>query len=305
MRVIKTNNLSRKVNQENKPLIAIWGFFDGWHLGHQALLTKMIKIAKDNHYQTLVISFDVKPQNILLQKEFPIILNNQDKIAFLTNKNINYYCQLTFSQELAQTSAENFIKWLLNNDVRAVVVNKDVHFGAKGQGDLKTLQDSQLRVFLSQDVYDQNQQKISSSYIKGLLEKKEIVHANSLLATKYTLTGKVVDGIKEARTLGFPTANLELTNNYVIPGVATYISRTEVDNKWYQSMTVVIIRNNKPLVESYLLDFKQNIYGKTIKTQFLNYLRDNINFSSKEALIEQIKSDLKNTIAYFKKTKIS
>ncbi len=305
MKVIKTNNLVSKINQENKPLIAIWGFFDGWHLGHQALLTKMIEVAKHNHYQTLVISFDVKPQNILLQKEFPIILNNQDKIAFLANKKIDYYCQLTFSQELAQNSAESFIKWLLNNYVKAVVVNKDVHFGAKGQGNLKTLQNSQLQIFLSKDVYDKNKQKISSSYIKELLEKKEIAHANSLLANKYTLIGKVVDGIKEARTLGFPTANLQLTNNYVIPGVATYISRTEVDNKWYQSMTVVIIRSNKPLVESYLLDFKQDIYGKTIKTQFLNYLRDNINFSSKETLIEQIKTDLKNTIAYFKKVKIS
>lgn len=305
MKVIKVNNLTSKINQETKPLIAIWGFFDGWHLGHQTLLAKMIAVAKQDSYQTLVISFDVKPQSILLAEEFPIILNNQDKITFLTNKNIDYYCQLTFSKELAQNSAQKFIKWLLNNHVKAVVVNKDVRFGFKGQGNLKTLQDSQLQVFLSQDVYDQNQQKISSSYIKELLENKKIAYANSLLANKYTLTGKVVDGIKEGRTLGFPTANLELTNNYVIPGIATYISRTEVDNKWYQSMTVVILRNNKPLIESYLLDFKQDIYGKTIKTQFLDYLRDNINFSSKAALIAQIKVDLKNTIAYFKKHRIS
>lgn len=305
MRMITANTLTSKINQENKPLIAIWGFFDGWHLGHQSLLAKMIEIANQNHYQTLVISFDVKPQSILLKKALPIILNNQDKIAFLANKKIDYYCQLVFNQTLAQNSAENFIKWLLNNNVKAVVVNKNVHFGVKGQGNLKTLQDSQLQVFLSQDIYDQNHQKISSSYIKELLENKEISTANRLLANNYTVTGKVIDGIKEARTLGFPTANLQLTNNYVIPGVATYISKTEVDNKWYQSMTVVIIRNNQPLIESYLLNFEQNIYGKTIKTQFLNYLRDNLNFNSKAALITQIKTDLKNTIAYFKKKKIS
>lgn len=305
MKVIKTNNLISKINQENKPLIAIWGFFDGWHLGHQALLAKMLAVAKQNHYQTLIISFDVKPQSVLLAKDLPIILNNQDKIAFLANKNIDYYCQLTFNQTLAKNSAADFIKWLVNNYVKAVVVNKEIHFGAKGQGNLKTLQASQLKVFLSEDVYDQKQQKISSSYIKELLEKKDIDHANSLLANKYTLTGKVVDGIKEARTLGFPTANLQLTNNYIIPGVATYITRTKVDEKWYQSMTIIIIRDNKPLIESYLLDFQQDIYGKIIRTQFLTYLRDNLNFTSKDALIAQIKIDLKNTIAYFKQHKIS
>lgn len=305
MRVIKTNNLTSKINQQNKPLIAIWGFFDGWHLGHQTLLAKMIEVAKQYNYQTLVISFDVKPQSVLLKKDFPIILNDQDKIKFLADKNIDYYYQLVFNKELAQNSAQNFIMWLLNNHVEAVVVNKDIRFGIKGQGNLKTLQNSKLKVFLSQDVYDKNKQKISSTYIKELLEKKVIAHANSLLANKYTLTGEVVDGIKEGRTLGFPTANLQLTDNYVIPGVATYITRSEVDSKWYQSMTLIIIRNNKPLVESYLLNFRQNIYGKIIKIQFLDYLRDNINFSSKEALIDQIKIDLENTIAYFKKHKIS
>lgn len=300
MKVIKSNNLKSKINNQNKPLIAIWGFFDGWHLGHQALITKMLEYAKQYHYQTLIISFDVKPQSILLKKDFPILLNNEDKISFLVDKKIDYYCQLKFTLALAQNSAQDFINWLLNNHVQAVVVNSDVHFGAKGQGNLQTLQNSKLKVFLSQDISDQTKHKISSSYIKELLEKKAIAHANQLLANKYSLTGTVVHGLKEGRTLGFPTANLKLTNNYVIPGIATYISRTKVDNQWYQSMTIIIIRDHQPLVESYLLNFNQDIYGKVIRVEFLEYLRDNISFSSKEALIDQINQDLKNTIAYFK-----
>ncbi|MDQ7982831.1 MAG: riboflavin biosynthesis protein RibF [Spiroplasma sp.] len=305
MKVINVNNLTAKFNQQNKPLIAIWGFFDGWHLGHQALLQAMLKKAKKYHYQSLVISFDVKPQSILLKKTLPILLSNQDKISFLANKPVDYYCQIKFSQEFAANSAQDFIKWLLDNNVAAVVVNPNLHFGHKGQGSLKTLQESQLKVFLSQDLFDQKHQKISSTYIKNLIENKAIAHANTLLGEKYTLTGVVVDGIKEGRTLGFPTANLKLTDNYVIPGIATYITTTEVDGRWYQSMTLVINRNNQPLVESYILNFNQNIYGKTIKVQFLDYLRDNISFSSKTNLIAQINQDLKNTITYFQKHKIS
>ncbi|MBE4703975.1 riboflavin biosynthesis protein RibF [Spiroplasma platyhelix] len=301
MKVTKINNLKTNFNQEKKPLIAIWGFFDGWHLGHQMLLKQMQDLAKQQHYQTLVVSFDVKPQNVLLNKNEPILLSNQDKQQFLSNQQVDYYCELKFSHELASSSAEEFINWLVANNVQAVVSAKDIHFGAKGQGNLATLQNSPLKVFISQDVFDENNKKVSSSYIKELIVSKNITHANKLLNRDgYTVTGTVVHGIKEGRALGFPTANLALSDNYVVPGVAVYISQTEVDGKWHQSMTVVVLRDGKLLVESYLLNFDQDIYDKVIKVRFLSYLRDSVAFDSKKALIEQINQDLVQTITYFK-----
>lgn len=304
MTVIKINNLKENFNQEKKPLIAIWGFFDGWHVGHQALLNQMQNLAKEHNYQTLVISFDVKPQSVLLKQDMPILLNNQGKQQFLINQKIDYYCELAFNQLVAASSAEEFINWLLANNVQAVVSAKDIHFGAKGKGNLATLENSTLKVFISEDLVDEKQQKISSSYIKKLLLNKEVSHANKLLANSvtsaYTISGTVVDGIKEGRALGFPTANLKLTDNYVIPAVGVYISLTEVDSVWYQSMTVIINRDGKSLVESYLLDFNQNIYGRVIKVKFLEYLRDNLIFTNREDLINQIKQDQVNTINYFK-----
>lgn len=303
MKVIKANNLNVNFNQEKKPLIAIWGFFDGWHIGHQALLKQMQELAKQYNYQTLVISFDVKPQSFLSNKTEPILLSKADREHFLSSQNIDYYCELKFTHELASKSAEEFINWLLANNVVAVVSAEDIHFGAKGQGNLATLQHSALKVFLSADVYDDRQQKVSSSYIKDLLVAKDIKHASKLLNTDgYIVTGTVVDGIKEGRTLGFPTANLALSDNYVVPGIAIYVSKTQVDDKWHQSMTVVLLRDNKLLVETYLLNFNQDIYGKTIKVKFLDYLRDSASFTDKETLINQIKNDLVNTIAYFKKS---
>lgn len=300
MEVIKISNLTTKFNEKKKPLIAIWGFFDGWHLGHQALLNQMQDLAKQYNYQTLVISFDVKPQSILLNQDMAILMNNQKKQDFLAKKQINYYCQLEFTKELASVSFDKYINFLLANNVVAVVCAKNIHFGSKGKGNLTSLQNSPLKIFVSKDIFDQNNKKISSSYIKELLLNKDISHANKLLCTSYSIIGKVVDGIKEGRTLGFPTANLSLTDNYLIPGSAIYISLTKVDNRWYQSITLVIERNNKPLIETYLLDFNKNIYGKIIEVKFLAYLRDNQKFDSKEDLIEQINRDLVDTIAYFK-----
>lgn len=312
MKVVKNSNLATIFNYEKKPLIAIWGFFDGWHLGHQLLVKRMQDLAKEYKYSTLVVSFDVKPQSILLNQTMPILLNNQDKQQFLIDKKIDYYCQLAFNKNIANQTAQQFIDWLVSNNVVAVVCSENVQFGAKGQGNLSILQNSPLKVFLSQNFLDENQEKISSSYIKKLLVNKNISQANKLLYNSpniangvagYVISGKVLDGIKEARTLGFPTANLELTANYVLPGVAVYITLTEVDDKWYQSMTIIIIRNGRPLVETYLLNFNQDIYGKIIKVKFLSYLRDNLVFNSKEDLIAKIKEDLANTISYFDSTK--
>lgn len=300
MKVTKINNLTTIFNHDKKPLIAIWGFFDGWHLGHQALLKQLKGLAKEHDYQTLVVSFDVKPQSFLAKKDEPILLSSEDKQRFLAQQDIDFYCELQFSS-IAEQTAEAFIEWLVANNVAAVVSAKDIHFGAKGQGNLAMLQNSSLKVFLSEDVYDEHHNKISSSYIKELIMNKEIAHACKLLNTDgYIVTGKVVDGIKEGRTLGFPTANLALTANYVVPGVGVYISETEVAGQWHQSMTVVILRYGKLLVESNLLNFNQDLYGQVIKVKFLAFLRNHTTFSSKESLIAEIKKDQQATIAYFK-----
>lgn len=300
MKVTKINNLTTIFNHDKKPLIAIWGFFDGWHLGHQALLKQLKAVAKEDNYQTLVVSFDVKPQSFLAKKDEPILLSSEDKQQFLAQQDIDFYCELQFSS-IAEQTAETFINWLRANNIVAVVSAHDIHFGAKGQGNLATLQNSSLKVFLSEDVYDEHHNKISSSYIKDLIMNKDITHACKLLNTDgYVVTGKVVDGIKEGRTLGFPTANLALTTNYVVPGVGVYISETEVAGHWHQSMTVVVLRYGKLLIESYLLNFNQDLYGQVIKVKFLAFLRDHTTFSSKESLIVQIKKDEQATIAYFK-----
>lgn len=314
MKALKVSDLTTIFNYEKKPLIAIWGFFDGWHLGHQSLVKQMQALAKTYNYKTLVVSFDVKPQSVLLNQDMPILLSNQDKQQFLLDEQVDYFCQLEFNHEMANCSAQQFIEWLISNNVEVVVCTKDVRFGAKGQGNLATLQNSPLKVFLNQNVIDENKVKVSSTYIKELLINKNISQANKLLynsphITKgiagYVISGKVIDGIKEGRILGFPTANLDLTDNYVLPCLAVYITLTEVDDRWYQSITIILIRNARPLVETYLLNFNQNIYGKIIKVKFISYLRDNLVFDNKEDLITQIKADLAKTISYFATHKIS
>lgn len=303
MKIIKINNLQTKLNPNNKPLIAIWGFFDGWHKGHQALLQQLKSQAKNLTYETLVISFDVKPQAMLMNQDIPILFDNKAKQDFLIANQIDNYWELKFTKELANNSAQVFIAWLLKNQVRAVVVSSAIRFGSKGQGNIDTLKDSELQVFICREIND-TKMKISSSYIKSLLINKDIKTANQCLNNvPYTISGQVVHGIKEGRTLGYRTANLALTTNYTIPGLGIYITLTKVKNQWYKSLTIIIMRNNQPLVETYILDFNQDIYGEIIEVRFLDFLRDNIAYTTREVLIRQIEDDVKAALKYFKSYK--
>lgn len=300
MKVLKFKSLNIK-NQKlmSKPIIACWGFFDGVHQGHQALFKQLLINAKINNYQTSIISFDMKPQSVISDNDNEVLLSAEDKIKMIAKYNFDYYWEIKFSKRTATLSAEQFISWLLANNVKAVVVSSNIRFGYQGQGNIKTLQQSPLQVYICNDIVVNNN-KISSTYIKQLLQNKEVSKANFYLQQEpYTICGKVVHGIKEGRTINFPTANLSLFTNYSLPGLATYITLTEVDNKWYQSMTVIMLRNNKPLVESYLLNFNQDLYGKVIRVRFLTFLRNNLKFSNLDDLKNQLNKDLTDTVNYF------
>lgn len=304
MKIIKFQNLNPQTQQplSHKPLLACWGFFDGIHQGHQALINKTLSLAKAHNYESCFITFSEKPQNVINNTSNQLLLSKEDKIKTIANYNFNYYLEIQFTTILAKVMPQQFMAWLIALNVQAVVVSPDIKFGFKGQGTISTLQQSLLQVNVCHDIFNEKNIKIASNYIKQLLVAKDITSVNQCLRPyMYTITGKVVHGIKEGRTIGFPTANLELVVNYALPTLATYITMTVVDNKWYQSMTVIMMRNNKPLVETYLLNFNQDIYDKIIKVKFLTLLRDNLQFSNLDALKLQLKMDLKNTIQYFTK----
>lgn len=300
MQNLKIKNLNSQNHLSNKPLIACWGYFDGIHQGHQALFNKLVTIAKTKNYETCVVSFNEKPQSIADENVNQVLLSNENKIKRINEFSINYYLEIEFTKQLARTSPQQFIAWLISCGVKSVIVNRNVRFGYQGQGNIEILQKSSLQVYLCDDVFTVNHDKISSTLIKQFLQNKDIINANLCLApNKYYITGKVVHGIKEGRHIGFSTANLALDVNYALPGLATYITLTKVDNKWYESMTVIMMRNNVPLVETYLLNFNQYLYGKVITVKFLSWLRNNLQFTNLDDLKLQLHKDLANTIAYF------
>ncbi len=265
------------------------------------MFNNLITIAKTNNYETCIISFNEKPQSVTNEIANQVLLSKEDKIKRINEFGVNYYLEIEFTKELSRTSPQQFIAWLVSCGVKSVIVNPNVRFGHQGQGSVETLKQSSLQVYLCDDVFVGNHDKVSSTLVKQLLQNKDIINANLCLApNEYYITGKVVHGMKEGRSVGFPTANLMLNANYALPGLATYITLTHVDNKWYQSMTVIMIRNNVPLVETYLLNFNQDLYDKVITVKFLTWLRDNLQFTSLDDLKLQLHKDLENTIAYFK-----
>lgn len=287
--------------ETNQGLVVILGYFDGWHEGHKGLLKIMKQVSQQFNYQTLVISFDVKPQSVLTNEKNYILMDEETKINFLIQQKIDKYWQLNFNDKIAQTSAEDFINWLLKNNVKGIVASPYIRFGHKGNGNFDLLKKSKLKVFAFNDIYDNLNEKISSSYIKKLLSEGNIEQANSLISTNYyTVKGIVVDGIKEGRKLGFCTANLHLENDYFLPKLGIYFSLTKVKNKLLPSLSIVLLRNGKTLVESYILNFNEDLYGQKIEVSFLKFLRENKQFNSKENLIKQIEDDVKKANFFFK-----
>lgn len=301
MEVIRFEEI-RKFDQQ--PILSI-GMFDGIHKGHQALLKELVQEAEREKTCSMVISFDKHPRQVVAdnENEVKILQTDSERIEKLSDSGVDYLVILHFTKEIAKLEASEFLDRVIESiNPKTLLLGYDNRFGRKGslqfddilaKGEYKN-----IKIRRTQDCVWYNDIEISSTQIRKALEKGEVNLANQMLGYAYTIEGKVINGYKIGRTLGFPTANIQLTNNKLLPQDGVYAVECQIDDKTYKGVLSIGERATFNIegksIELHIFFFDSEIYFKEIKIQIKDFLREQQKFSSKEELIEQITKDCEN-----------
>lgn len=282
------------------------GTFDGVHLGHQTILKDMVRVAKEIKGESVVVTFYPHPRQVLRIDDgnLRFITTQEEKIRLLENIGIDNLIIVNFTEEFSRLSSESFITDYVIKNISPVkiVVGYDHHFGNNRKGDFNLLNDLGERYNIEVQripAKDVENIAVSSTKIRHSLQQGDVCYANRLLGYQYAYFGKVVDGAKIGRELGYPTANVYVDREYRLiesPGVyATYI---EIDKIIYKSMTYIgnkptLDKDEKESVEVHIFDFNDDIYGKYVKIRFVKKIREEQKFKDLETLKHQIQIDEK------------
>ena len=270
------------------------GYFDGVHLGHQSLIKYARKYAK----HTLGLLTFSKPISTLVDngKNKSVLTSLDDRFKIISKLGVDYYFVAQIDKAFTELSDMDFIAMLRKMNVKEIFVGKDFRYGAKAKGTISTLKD----YF---DVYDieikeVDGKKISTQEIENLIVEGRVEEANDLLGHNYCVSGSLVSGKHIGTTIGYPTLNLKLSDNYVLPKYGVYKTVCYVDNVPHVAITNVGVKptigdNFKPGIEVHLKDFKGEAKGDVISVEFLKFIRPEKKFSSKEELKAQIDKDIK------------
>lgn len=293
-----------KVNKEKPNYIAL-GSFDGLHLGHLSLLKKIIELAKENNGFSMVFTYKNHPKTLVDPENVPkLIMDTETKLDCLKEESIDRVVLKEFTKEFMKIPPEEFIEILCGSyNIKGIVVGFNFRFGHKNSGDIKLLEKLQEKYGYKLYIinpYTYKDDVISSSRIRKSILKGDVKEASIMLSRPYLIKGKVIHGKKLGRTIGFPTANLEFDSKYVIPKKGVYYTNVEYKKKIYKGITSVgnnpTVNGQELTIETFILDFKEEIYGEEIKVFFIEIIRDEIKFNSLEELITAIKKDEKFAI---------
>jgi len=288
--------------------VATIGNFDGVHIGHRAILTRLVERARAFGLPSVVVLFEPQPREYFSPDNAPARLSRlRDKLIELDKLGIDLVLILAFNRRLSALSAEDFIQQVLVQglSVKHLEVGDDFRFGAKRSGDFALLEQvgkqQGFAVEASQTVLF-NGERVSSSRARSALAAGDFSLAESLLGRPFAISGKVIEGQKLAATLGTPTANIQLCRRHA-PLHGVYVVSVEIDGK---SLTGVANIGTRPTVEGdgrahlevHLLDFSANLYGKRLTVTFQHKLRDEQRFAGLDALKAAIAADIAATRIY-------
>lgn len=286
----------------DKEYVACIGFFDGIHLGHQALINKTKEQAKAAGIKSMLITFDPDPWSVLNKKSsVKHITPLKKKLHVIENHGIDETVILHFDTAFSNLSPQEFVeRVLVALGISELVVGSDFKFGNRGKGNVNYLKETFGNVIKTHEVKLESQDEIhiSSTYIIQTILNGKVESTSDMLGRDYEISGFVVDGQKVGRTLGFPTANLRIEDEYVIPKPGVYAGYVKVADETFKSIVNIgynptINTQNNLVVETHILDFDKEIYGEVIHQGFTKRLRDELKFDSVEALIEAMNRDEK------------
>jgi riboflavin kinase/FMN adenylyltransferase len=297
------DNLTRSFTN---PVVTL-GNFDGVHLGHQGIFKRVREEASKLHGEAIVITFEPHPLKVLAPDKFlPLLTPFTKKMMLFEKSGIETVLCIEFSPAFSEISPSEFIRSILVEKVkvRKVIIGYNYHFGKGQKGDAQTLKDAGGIFNFEVEVVEPlkvGQTIVSSSKIRDLIQRGEVEDASRLLGRNYPVIGRVVEGAKRGGTLGFPTANLE-TSDELYPKTGVYAVEVTWHQQHFNGLANVGLnptflpertQNAKPIsLEVYILNFSQNIYGDEIQVAFKKRIRDEVRFDSPARLIDQIQKDI-------------
>ncbi len=296
---------------EVKRVIAL-GFFDGVHLGHQALMRRTVERAAEYGVRPSVISFDTHPDIFVRGVDVPLLGSVADRRDLISRiGGIDDIIMIHFDRRFMQTPWEEFAA-SVKNDMGAVhlVMGRDFCCGWRGEGTSVRLAAWCAENGLGCDIVDEVRIDgviVSSTYIRGLVAEGDMERAARYLGHPHTLTDTVGYGYKIGRSIGAPTINTRVPEGVIAPRRGVYATRVWLPEGVKSAVTNVGVRptfenGGQLTIESNILDFEGNLYGSQVRLEFYRYLREEKRFPSSDALAAQIRSDIEATRAYFSET---
>lgn len=279
--------------------VATIGFFDGVHRGHQCLMSQVCELALNLQRASMLITFDRHPRQVLHADFVPQLLSTyEEKMRLLEATGIDRIEVLPFTEELSKLSALQFMSQILRAqlNVQTLVMGYDHRFGCGGGTFPEYVQwGKQVGVDIVH-AHELEEEKVSSSVIRRLVNEGDVRKANHFLGYTYSLHGKVVSGHHVGRDIGFPTANIEVQKEKLLPACGVYAIRAKVDETSYDGMLCIghrpTLNNGDELtVEANLFGFSGDLYGKELTLNLIDYLRNEQTFSSVQALRQQLEQD--------------
>ncbi|MBE9575930.1 bifunctional riboflavin kinase/FAD synthetase [Flavobacterium proteolyticum] len=307
-------NFSAYTFKQLKPSIITIGTFDGVHLGHQSILKKLVEAKENGSYETLLLTFFPHPRMVLQQDRSIKLLNTIDEKATLLEKfGIDNLLIHPFDEAFSNLSAEEFVKDILVEKLRIhkIVIGHDHRFGKNRTADINDLitfgkkYGFEVEQINAKEI---DEIAISSTKIRKALLEGEIQLANQYLGYSYFITGKVVEGKKIGRTIGFPTANIRIKENYkLLPKNGVYVVSSQINNRSFYGMMNIghnpTLGENEQSIEVHFFGLNENIYNKDLEISFLEHIRDEQKFNSITELQSQLEKDKTFSLDFVKNLK--
>lgn len=310
MRTIELSYPHTLVLEELPETVSAIGFFDGIHKGHQKVIQTAVTEAKNKNMESAVITFHPHP-SVVLQKEkqhVQYITPLREKQEILQQLEVDRLYIITFNKELSALSPQAFIDhFIIGLHVKHLVAGFDYSYGHKGKGNMEVIESQTRNAFTYTTIskLELDDEKISSTRIRILLEAGEIEAVNYLLGRSLSIYGIVVDGDKRGKTIGYPTANLKVNPEALLPKEGIYAVEILYKNEVYEGMANLGTNPtftpdlNQPRVEVNIFDYNNDLYGEELQIEWCKFIRDEEKFDQVDRLIKQIENDEEVIRDYF------
>ena len=292
-----------ELSQVTNSIVTI-GTFDGVHLGHQKIIKRLVELKQKQGGEIVLFTFDPHPRKILFpeQKDLKLITTTEEKCDILKQFGVDNVLVYPFTKEFSKMQAQDYISNIIDRGLKTktLVIGYDHRFGSNREGNIETLKElSKVYNFVVEEIPAQeiNQLNVSSTRIRKAIEAGEIQTANDFLGYTFFITGKVVKGKQLGRTIGYPTANLLIEDNdKLIPKIGVYAVNVVLNNLSYKGMLNIGTNpttdaDNRVKIEVNIFDFDKDIYGKTLKVEFVKWIRNEEKFANLGELKQALAND--------------